>query len=98
MTDQTCLNEDCHNYDEMIANIPDDKLLVDANGTTVNPHEIHNVGTSHGDIKCSDCHLTHKEGRPIKQPPTSASAATTRTFTSAVPATRRLHESLKRSA
>lgn len=62
MTDQTCLNEDCHNYDEMIANIPDDKLLVDANGTTVNPHEIHNVGTSHGDIKCSDCHLTHKEG------------------------------------
>ena len=62
VTDQTCLNEDCHNYDEMIANIPDDKLLVDANGTTVNPHEIHNVGTSHGDIKCSDCHLTHKEG------------------------------------
>ena len=48
VTDQTCLNEDCHNYDEMIANIPDDKLLVDANGTTVNPHEIHNVGTSHG--------------------------------------------------
>ncbi len=64
--DQTCLNDDCHNYDDMIANISDDKLLVDKNGTAVNPHKIHDVGQSHGDIKCIDCHLTHKEGETLQ--------------------------------
>lgn len=64
--DQTCLNSECHNYDDMLANLPEDAMLVDENGTTVNPHEIHEVGQSHGDILCADCHTTHKEGEALQ--------------------------------
>lgn len=64
--DQTCLTSDCHSYDEMVANLSPDALLVDANGTTVNPHEIHEVGQSHGDIQCADCHLTHEAGETLQ--------------------------------
>ncbi|WP_419498885.1 hypothetical protein [Adlercreutzia equolifaciens] len=64
--DQTCLTSDCHTSEDVAANISPDALLVDANGTAVNPHEIHEIGQSHGDIKCADCHLTHKEGETLQ--------------------------------
>ena len=66
VADETCLTSDCHVAEEVLAETPDDAMLVDANGTTVNPHEIHSVGQSHGDIQCSECHITHKEGETLK--------------------------------
>lgn len=64
--DQTCLTSDCHTLEEVAAGTPDDAVLVDANGTAVNPHDIHNIGQSHGDIKCADCHVTHQEGEALQ--------------------------------
>lgn len=64
--DQTCLTSDCHASEDVAASISPDALLVDANGTKVNPHEIHEIGQSHGDIKCTDCHQTHKEDETLQ--------------------------------
>ena len=62
VTDQTCLTSECHSTEDIEAATPKEAYLVDANGTTVNPHDIHNVCQSHGGIQCADCHKTHKEG------------------------------------
>ena len=64
--DQTCLTPECHNADEVLAKTPQDAMLIDANGTAVNPHEIHNMGASHGDIQCSECHVTHQETETLQ--------------------------------
>lgn len=66
VADETCLTSDCHVAEEVLAETPEDAMLVDDNGTAVNPHDIHNVGQSHGDIQCSECHVTHKEGETLK--------------------------------
>ena len=50
----------CHQVKELADKTSDSKALVDANGTTVNPHDLPAVD-DHAKIDCLDCHSMHKE-------------------------------------
>lgn len=53
-----CLS--CHDQDEIAAESSSCTALSDAQGTTVNPHELPETDT-HGQIACTDCHSMHEE-------------------------------------
>lgn len=67
VVDATCIAIGCHSVDELLAKTSDDSLmLVDSEGTTVNPHsmltdEKHAFGGEAGaDIRCATCHKLHE--------------------------------------
>lgn len=50
----------CHDQDEIAAESAACTALADAEGTTVNPHQLPDTET-HGHIVCTDCHTMHEE-------------------------------------
>ncbi len=55
---ETCLG--CHDKAEVIASTAELTVLTDANGTTINPHDMPEV-ESHADVGCVDCHNIHDD-------------------------------------
>ena len=63
---KTAVNEEfclsCHAQDAIAAKSSGSTVLTDANGTTVNPHDLPVTATeSHSEITCSDCHEMHSD-------------------------------------
>ena len=59
----------CHQVDDLADATKDCQLLVDTNGTVVNPHALPQ-GEGHAEIQCTDCHQVHS-GESIKESATS---------------------------
>jgi hypothetical protein len=58
VTEETCV--ECHALDTAHTEATAAKMLIDANGTKANPHDLPATETnSHGQIICSDCHEMH---------------------------------------
>lgn len=58
--DEACL--ECHDLGAVSANTPAEAFLVDLNGTSVNPHDAKALTSSHDELYCVSCHVTHKDG------------------------------------
>lgn len=59
MTDEICLSS-CHDVEELKSLTAASTVLIDANGTVVNPHDLPSVEDHTNSITCSDCHKMHK--------------------------------------
>ncbi|WP_251231589.1 cytochrome c3 family protein [Adlercreutzia aquisgranensis] len=54
--EEVCLS--CHGDDDFAGATASSEVLVDSNGTVVNPHELPE-NEEHGQIVCADCHKVH---------------------------------------
>jgi predicted CXXCH cytochrome family protein len=55
----SCLASGCHDEKELTAATASSTVLTDANGMTVNPHDIPDTATHVAQINCSSCHKMH---------------------------------------
>ncbi|BAK45489.1 hypothetical protein [Eggerthella sp. YY7918] len=58
VANQSCMTE-CHEDENLVALTASNTVLVDSEGTVVNPHEVMSIGTGHSEITCGSCHSWH---------------------------------------
>lgn len=56
----------CHDADTLAEATAECTVLTDDNGTTINPHQLPEVG-EHAGINCADCHQVHEAEKTLAQ-------------------------------